>query len=175
MKLEFSQFSFVSDTCFVFVSFRLGGGRNHIRPPSLSTRRRSKNQTIPHVRAGIQSVNVFSTFPPMHIELPFCFFFPLIFSKPSFIIIIISPPPPSNALLLTAFTKEENGRKMYTHTHTEREQKADRSVTLPIECDVRILLFFSFHLQLIYSPTVTTRDGERQGGGKSGRVRVACR
>jgi hypothetical protein len=114
MKLEFSQFSFVSDTCFVFVSFRLGGGRNHIRPPSLSTRRRSKNQTIPHVRAGIQSVNVFSTFPPMHIGLPFCFF--VIFSKPSFIIIIIiSLPPSSNALLLTAFTKEENGRKMYTH------------------------------------------------------------
>jgi hypothetical protein len=25
-------------------------------------------------------------------------------------------PPSSNALLLTAFTKEENGRKMYTHT-----------------------------------------------------------
>jgi hypothetical protein len=93
----------------------LGGGRNHIRPPSLSTRRRSKNQTIPHVRAGIQSVNVFSTFPPMHIGLPFCFF--VIFSKPSFIIIII------------------------ISLHTAREQKADRSVTLPIECDVRILLF----------------------------------
>jgi hypothetical protein len=66
---------------------------------------------------------------------------------------------------------------MYTHTHgagtkggpfSHAADRVWRAYFVVSFC-------FSFHLQLIYSPTVTGRDGERQGGGKSGRVRVACR